>query len=206
MERPVAAELENQETRIMQRLHSVDPGQAQGRAQQLLQTVEQAFGTIPNVATVMANSPAVLDSYLAFSTAMGEARIGATLHHQIKLATSEANTCNYCSSILTHLGQQGGICELDLVEGRKASPADPRTDAALKFASSVLDSRGKVSDDELKSVRQAGFDDGEIAEIVASVVLGCFTNFLNNVADTTLDIPQAAPLEACSVNGGCGCN
>jgi hypothetical protein len=31
----------------------------------------------------------------------------------------------------------------------------------------------------------------------ASVVLGCFTNFLNNVADTELDIPKAEPVEAC---------
>ena len=32
--------------------------------------------------------------------------------------------------------------------------------------------------------------------VVASVVLGCFTNFLNNVADTDLDIPMAEPIEA----------
>ena len=42
-------------------------------------------------------------------------------------------------------------------------------------------------------------------EIVASVVVGCFTNFLNNVADTTLDIPQAESLEDCSAHSGCGC-
>jgi len=29
------------------------------------------------------------------------------------------------------------------------------------------------------------------------------TNFLNNVADTTLDFQKAEPVEACSVGGGC---
>lgn len=60
----------------------------------------------------------------------------------------------------------------------------------------MVEARGKVADDDLQAVRQAGFDDAEIVEIVASVVLGCFTNFLNNVARTELDIPQAAPLAA----------
>lgn len=187
----------------MPRLNSIDPQVAQGRAKELLDTVQQAFGVVPNTAKVMANSPAVLDSFLALSTAMGGAKIGGKLFHQIKLATSEANTCDYCNSILTHLGKQGGISVADMIDGRKASSSDPRTDAALKFASAVLDTRGKVNDDELQAVRQAGFDDTEIVEIIASVVVGCFTNFLNNVAATTLDIPQAEPLETCSVGGGC---
>jgi len=180
----------------MQRIHSVEPHQAPGRTRELLETVEKAFGTVPNVAKVMANSPAVLDSFLALGTAMGGAKIGGKLHHQIKLATSEANTCDYCNSILAHLGKQGGISANEILDGRKSSSSDSRTDAALKFASSVLDTRDKVGDDEVQAVREAGFSDGEIVEIVASVVVGCFTNFLNNVADTTLDIPRAEPLQA----------
>lgn len=189
----------------MQRIHSVEPQAAQGRTKELLETVEKAFGTIPNAARVMANSPAVLDSFLAVSTAMGGAKIGGTLHHQIKLATSEANTCDYCNSILTHLGNKGGISAADMFDGRKATSSDPRADAALKFAKTVLETHGKVGDDELQAVRQAGFGDDEIVEIVASVVVACFTNFLNNVADTTLDIPRAVALEACSASGDCGC-
>ena len=189
----------------MQRIHSIEPIQAQGRTKELLETVDKAFGTVPNVAKVMANSPAVLDSFLAISTAMGGAKIGGKLLHQIKLATSEANSCDYCNSILTHLGKQGGISASDMIEGRKAASSDPRTDAALKFASAVLETHGKIGDEELHAVRQAGFGDTEIVEIVASVVVGCFTNFLNNVADTTLDIPQAESLEDCSAHSGCGC-
>ncbi|MFC1759492.1 hypothetical protein ACFL2H_12115, partial [Planctomycetota bacterium] len=49
-------------------------------------------------------------------------------------------------------------------------------------------------DAQLGSVRDAGYSDGEIVEIIASVVLSCFTNFLNNAADTQLDIPQAEAL------------
>ena len=182
----------------MQRIHSVEPKTAQGRTKELLGTVQQAFGMIPNTAKVMANSPAVLDSFLAFSTAMGKVQIGGKLHNQVKLTTSETNACNYCTSILSAVAPSAGLSAADILAGRTGNSEDRRTKAALAFANDVLESRGKVNDQQLAAVRDAGFGDAEIVEIVASVVLGCFTNFLNNVADTELDIPQAEPVEACS--------
>lgn len=182
----------------MQRIRSVDPQHAEGSAKELLATVEQAFGVIPNAAKVMANSPAVLESFLALSTAMHRTAIGDKLHHQIKLAASEANGCSYCTSILCAMGRTAGLTADDLVDARSASATDARTDAALRFARAVLESKGNVRDDDLRAVRQAGFGDAEIVEIVASIVVGYFTNFINNVAGTTLDIPEAPALAACA--------
>lgn len=184
----------------MQRLNSVNPEVAQGRTKELFDTVQQAFGVIPNTAKVMANSPAVLNSFLAFSTAMGESKIGEKLHNQVKLGTSETNACDYCTSILSAVAPSAGLSADDVLAGRTGNSEDHRIKAALSFANDVLESRGKVSDKQIASVRDAGFDDAEIVEIVSSVVLGCFTNFLNNVADTELDIPQAEPVEACATS------
>ena len=184
----------------MQRLDSVNPQTAQGRTRELLDVVEQSFGVVPNTARVMANSPAVLDGFLAFSAAMGSAKIGEKLHNQVKLTTSESNSCNYCTSILSAVAPSAGLSADDILAGRTAKSEDSRTAAALEFAEAVLEGRGKVSDRQISKVREAGFDDAEIVEVVASVVLGCFTNFLNNVADTDLDVPQAQPLEACSTS------
>lgn len=180
----------------MQRLNSVNPETANERQKELFDTVENAFGMVPNTAKVMANSPAVLESFLGFSQAMGTSAIGEILHNQLKLSTSETNSCDYCTSILSAVAPSAGLSADDILAGRTGNSDDGRTKAALAFANDVLESRGKVSDMQLADVREAGFDDGEIVEIVTSVVLGCFTNFLNNVADTELDIPQAEPVEA----------
>lgn len=192
----------------MQRLNSVNPQIARGRTRELLETVQQAFGVIPNTAKVMANSTAVLDSFLAFSTAMEGARIGTNLHNQVKLTTSETNSCDYCTSILSAVAPSAGLSAADILAGRTGNSEDRRTKEALAFAHNVLESRGKVSDQQLAAVRDAGYSDAEIVEIVASVVLGCFTNFLNNVADTELDIPKAEPVEACSTStcGAAACS
>ena len=53
-----------------------------------------------------------------------------------------------------------------------------------------------MSDAELEDVREAGFDYGVIAEVVAHVALNLFTNYFNNVAETDIDFPKAEPLHA----------
>lgn len=189
----------------MQRLNSVKTELATGRTKELLQSVQQAFGVTPNATKVMANSPAVLESFLAFSQAMGQVGIGEKLHNQVKLSTSESNSCDYCTSLLTAIGPAAGLSAADILAGRTATAEDQSTDAALKFAEAVLENRGKVSSVQLEAVRKAGFNDAAIVEIVTSVVLGCFTNFLNNVAETDLDIPQADPVQACETESACGC-
>jgi alkylhydroperoxidase family enzyme len=46
------------------------------------------------------------------------------------------------------------------------------------------------------AVRQAGFSDGEIAEIIANVVLNIFTNYFNIAAGVEIDFPLAPALTA----------
>jgi AhpD family alkylhydroperoxidase len=182
----------------MQRLKSIEPQQATGRVKQLLDNVQQAFGGIPNTAAVMANSPAVLESFLAFSQAMGQAGIGEKLHTQVKLTSSEANACQYCVSAVSAIATSSGLSADEILAGRTSSSDDRKTNSALQFARSIVEHRGDVRDEELASVREAGFNDEAIVEIVASVVLGTFTNFLNKVAATALDFPEVQLIEICT--------
>jgi alkylhydroperoxidase family enzyme len=114
-----------------------------------------AFGVIPNTARVMANSPAVLDSVLAFNTAMGGARIGPKLHNQVKLTASETNTCDYCTSIVSAVAPLAGLSAADILAGRTGHSEDRQTKAALAFAHNVPENRDKVSDQQLAAVREA---------------------------------------------------
>ena len=46
-----------------------------------------------------------------------------------------------------------------------------------------------------QSVRNAGFSDGEIAEIIAHVALNVFTNYFNIAADVDIDFPKVSHAE-----------
>jgi alkylhydroperoxidase family enzyme len=73
---------------------------------------------------------------------------------------------------------------------------DVREDALVRFAVKVVQTRGRVSDADLDEVREAGFGDDAIAEVVAHVALSVFTNYFNNLADTDMDFPKAPELTA----------
>ena len=49
---------------------------------------------------------------------------------------------------------------------------------------------------DIATVRDAGFGDAEIAEVVAHVGPNTFTNYFNHVAGTTIDFPKAPALAA----------
>jgi alkylhydroperoxidase family enzyme len=50
--------------------------------------------------------------------------------------------------------------------------------------------RGHIDDATLAIARDAGLTDAEIVEVVAHVALNVFTNYLNTVAQTTIDFPE----------------
>lgn len=178
----------------MTRITPLDPATATGRTRELFDAVHRAFGTLPNATKVMAHSPPVLESFLAFSAAMGGVGIGNTLHTQLKLTASESNECDYCTALLSAVAPAAGLTQADILAGRTASATESRADAALKFGRAVLEHRGQVSDDAISAARHAGLTDADLVETVATVVLGCFTNFLNNVARTELDFARAEPV------------
>jgi len=173
----------------MPRLATVDPATAEPPARALLAKVERALGTTPNMMRAMAGSPAVLDAYLQFSGALAKGRLPGKVQEQIALVAAVENDCGYCLAAHTVLGGRAGVSEEDLVAGRSGHASDPKVEAALTFAKAVIATKGFVSDAELAAVREAGYSDGDIGEIVAAVALNTFTNYFNSVGETTLDFP-----------------
>jgi hypothetical protein len=49
---------------------------------------------------------------------------------------------------------------------------------------------GKVADEDLQSMRDGGYNDAQIVEIVTASVYYLFTNLINNVFDTAVDFPK----------------
>ncbi len=87
------------------------------------------------------------------------------------------------------MGRGLRLSDSELALARQGRAPDPRDEAALRFALRVIEQRGRVEGADLAEVRRAGFDDGQVVEIVANAVLNVFTNYLNQVAETEIDFP-----------------
>jgi AhpD family alkylhydroperoxidase len=178
----------------MARLQYAEPSEVGARLRDFLAAEKSRMGRINNLVKVMSNSPAVLEGYLGLNGGLDRGAIGPELAERLALTVSEANGCDYCLASHGTLAGHLGISPEEIRAARRAWSSDPRIDVALKFALAVVDRRGHVSDEELAGVKEAGYTDGDIAEIVAHVARNVLTNYLNNVAATPLDWPAAGPL------------
>lgn len=180
----------------MSRIHtpaSIDASPEQSRP--LLEAVRKQLGSVPNLFRVVGNSPAALEGYLGLNGALGKGALDGKTRERIALAVAEINSCDYCLAAHSYLGTH--IAKLDAAEitaNRHGTSNDPKADAAVRFAATIVRERGHVSDADLRAVKVAGYDDAQIMEIVLHVALNTLTNYANSVAATDVDFPAVKAL------------
>ncbi|MDQ0390636.1 carboxymuconolactone decarboxylase family protein [Labrys monachus] len=162
----------------------------------ILDAVHKQLGAVPNMFRLAASSPAALQGFSANSGALART-LDLKTREGIALAVAQVNGCDYCLSAHSYLGLNlAGISAAEVALNRKGDSGDAKAAAAVGFAAKVARERGHVGDVDIEAVRQAGFSDSQIVEIVALVAENVFTNLLNVVAQTEIDFPLVRADEA----------
>lgn len=172
-------------------------GEAPEAARPLLEAAKKKLGSVPNLFRVIANSPAALEGYFALTGALSKGRLDAKTHERIALAVAEFNGCAYCLSAHTYLGRNvAKLNDAEMTANRNGASNDSKADAAVRFAATIVRERGHVSDADVAAVRNAGFDNAQLIEIVVHVAFNTLTNYVNEVAKTEIDFPAVSPRRA----------
>ena len=173
----------------MPRIQPVDRASATGAAKDLLDGVHAAIGIVPNIYATLAQSPKALEGFLALNTALSRGLLPAKLREQIALAVAGENACDYCASAHTAVGKGTGLGAEELARNLQGRSEDAQVQAVLVFARKVVTERGWVGDSDVQALRDAGFSDAEIVEIVTHIGVNVFTNYFNHIVDTEIDFP-----------------
>jgi AhpD family alkylhydroperoxidase len=145
---------------------------------------------------LIASSPAVQSGFVANNSSLGKT-LDARTRERIALAVAQINGCDYSLSAHTYLGLNlAKISKEEIAMNRKGDSTDPKARAAVGLASGVARERGHVSDADIKAIRDAGYDDANIVEIIAVVAENFFTNLLNEVAKTDIDFPVVPAVDS----------
>lgn len=171
------------------RISVPEPQAAPAGSQPALAQIQSAFGGVPQMFRAVSNSPAALQSMWAAFGALGAGVIPARLGEQIAVAVADRNRCDYCLAAHTALGRKAGASAEQMAAAQSGKSDDPRTAAALSFALKLVEARGQVADADVAGLREAGFNDEEIVEIVAHVALNLFTNYINVPFAVPVDFP-----------------
>ena len=156
----------------------------------LLEAVKAQLGSAPNLFRIVGNSPAALEGYLGLSGALAKGKLDAKTRERVALAVAQQNGCDYCLSAHTYLGTNlAKLSAEEILANRKGGSSDAKAAAAVAFAVKLVEARGQVSADDVKAVRDAGFSEGEVVEIIGHVALNTLTNYVNTALETVVDFP-----------------
>ncbi|WP_439135205.1 carboxymuconolactone decarboxylase family protein [Pseudomaricurvus sp.] len=170
---------------------------APAASRDLLEAVHTQLGSVPNLFRIVANSPQTLEGFLGLHGALGNGSLDDQTRERIALAVAEINGCHYCLAAHQYLGSKLAKLSSDEINAsRRGTSADPKASVAVEFAAKITRDRGKLSGRDVDAVREAGYSDAEIVEIVGLVALNTLTNYINEVLGTAIDFPTAESLVA----------
>ena len=167
-------------------IHTIETADAP--AAEMLGDINRAYGFIPNLYGVFAESPAALRAYITMGKIFDESSFSATERQLIILAASRYNECDYCMAAHTVVAGMQKV-PADVIEAiREDRPInDYRLEALRTFATAIVEKRGWVSDDEISVFLAAGFVRAQILEVILGVSFKTLSNYTNHVVDTPLD-------------------
>lgn len=157
-------------------------------ARELLEKAEKNHGFIPNILRIMANSPALLEAYMAVSQIFEKTSFSAAEKQTVLLAVSHENECDYCTSAHSAIAKMQGVDDavIQAIANGDKLP-DDKLDALFKFTRTMVQKRGWPSDDDLKAFFDAGYSEAQVQDVIVGIGMKTLSNYNNHIADTPVD-------------------
>ncbi|MDQ9090239.1 carboxymuconolactone decarboxylase family protein [Pseudoalteromonas haloplanktis] len=174
----------------MQRITTLTVNTTSGQAHTQLTNLKQAMGSEVNLFGALANSPAALQGFLNFKGSLDKGTLTKLQAEQLGLAIAGVNGCRYCASAHSFISEKLGLSADEIKANLNATSTDSKTNALLGFAKNVIEQRGRVSQEQIQSVKDADFSDEQLVEVIAHIALNTFTNYFNEAFDIEIDFPK----------------
>jgi AhpD family alkylhydroperoxidase len=167
-------------------VHTLDSAPAKARP--LLAGLQQSLGTIPNLAAAMAESPALLEGFLAIRKIFHSGSFSASEVQLLALANAYENGCRYCMSLHTAMALGEGAAEtaVEALRGGEA-PGEPRLAALVAFSRQLIRRRGDLTADDLDAFLAAGYTRSQALEVLLGVAVSMMPNYAHHLTGCPVD-------------------
>jgi AhpD family alkylhydroperoxidase len=166
----------------MPRFTRLSPETATGASRELLGELASRHGQVGDMVATMAHSPAVLGGYLQLSRAMRRAKLNRKISERISIAVQAQQGCALCLESHVTAARTVGVEEDEIERAQAGTSADPAIAAIIEFGLRVYREPTSVTDDQVAGLRDAGYTDREITDVVGIVALNVLTGAFNIIA------------------------
>lgn len=155
----------------------------------VLAEVQKAYGFIPNLLGVLAESPLAVAAYPQLNQLIQDKSSLTPQEQQVALlAVSIENGCDYCIGAHCTIAAMVKTPEA-VVQALRAGTelADAKAAALAKFARALVKNRGWVDEAAVQEFLAAGFTRGQVLDVLVIIAIKTLSNYTNHLAHTPLD-------------------
>ena len=150
--------------------------------------VQEKSGFIPNIFMALAHRPDEFRAFFAYHDALMEKAGGLSKgeREMIVVATSGLNQCIYCvvaHGAILRIREKNPLLADQIATNYRQADISPRQRAMLDYAVKVSQQAYEISDSDIKSLQQQGFNQEDIWDIGAISALFALSNRLANMAN-----------------------
>jgi uncharacterized peroxidase-related enzyme len=153
-----------------------------------LEEVQHKLGNIPNLYGTLANSPELLNGYMALNHQWERTSLSPKERELIFLSASVANQCPYCTAGYT-AGLQQMHTSGDIIRQVLYNEAvqDPKINALVALVKELVNNRGFVTEAARKAFVEAGYQESVILEILIGIAMKTMANYLDHIFPIPID-------------------
>ena len=159
-------------------------------SKKLLEESEKAYGMIPNLHGVMAESPEILEAYKAMNDFFSKSSLTQEEINVIWLTINVENNCHYCVPAHTAIAKSMKIADnvINALRDQKPMP-NPKLEALRTFTQRLIRERGNIDATTIQAFMDAGYTKKNILEVILGYSQKIMSNYVNHIADTPIDDP-----------------
>ncbi len=157
-------------------------------SKELLEKMEGAYGFIPNLGGVMAESPSMIGSLMALAMNFGKGSLSPVEQQVVAISVSAYNGCAYCVASHSMAAKKARMSDQALEAVRTGGVIeDAKLEALHTFTKIMVEKRGWASDAEVQAVIDAGYTQQNILDVNVGITMKTLTNYTNHIVKTPLN-------------------
>lgn len=166
------------------------PETAPAASKPLLEKSQKAYGMIPGLHAVMAESPNLLEAYQKTHELFASSSFNDDETTVVWQTINVENNCHYCVPAHTAIAN-GMKIDSNITEALRNETKLPndKLETLRDFTLSVVRDRGDVNPQKVEGFLQAGFTKQNILEIILGYSQKIMSNYTNHFAKTPIDEP-----------------
>lgn len=172
-------------------IHTLDS--APDSSKPLLLALQQSVGMIPNLAAGMAESPLLLEGFLAIRDTYQNGTLSGPEIQVLSLTAAFENDCAWCMAFHSLMARKEGV-SAEIVDALRTgdSPTDARFGPLSDFARAMVRERGAVGEGERTRFHAAGYTSAQALEVVLGMAFSLMANYAGHFVNPPLDQPLEA--------------